>query len=499
MSAVKEILQKSKNIHTEVIVVGNGPSAICLSFLLSGNRPYYNGLPHPNSYLYNKLRKLGKSESIIDQNLEYLCEGLEGRSHNPVAVLFDSLCHPDADLGADNPSVLSWRKEPQYCIPHVVLGKTKPGGAWQMMDGGMQTLSLGGWMELPSMSFPDWLSKHRRSDDGVEPCMNRATMADVRNYYTHFVQENKLQKHFYDYHTVTSIQKVGYTQQGVDNDNGETEQFCSNFAKNHQYVWEVRGYKLSYQGNNESEEPLREEFCMTAPNVVLATGTFDIPNQLGVPGESRFNVMHSLHEFESVINEKKVSANSDPVLVVGAGLSAADAILMALQNDVPVVHAFRCRPNDSNLILRKLPQNMYPEYHQVYLMMKGLEQNSLYKPFSRYQIKEFGKDKVLLCSETKEDNKIISLDYSYAAILIGSRPDLSYLTQDGRNLGVVRKRPIESKHNPIDIDPFSHQCMSELGLYALGPLVGDNFVRFAIGGGLGITNYLWNKKRNLCM
>ena len=68
------------------------------------------------------------------QGLESLCEGLEGRSSNPVAVLFDSLCHPDADLGADNPSVLEWRLEEKHAINHVVLGKLRPGGAWQVLE-----------------------------------------------------------------------------------------------------------------------------------------------------------------------------------------------------------------------------------------------------------------------------------------------------------------------------------------------------------------------------
>lgn len=32
------------------------------------------------------------------------------------------------------------------------------------------------------------------------------------------------------------------------------------------------------------------------------------------------------------------------------------------------------------------------------------------------------------------------------------------------------------------------------GLYALGPLVGDNFVRFIIGGALAITSHIYKQK-----
>lgn len=66
------------------------------------------------------------------QDLEYLCEGLEGRSSNPVAVLFDSLLLPDSDFGFDHTSPLEWRYEPERAIPHLVLGKGPPGGAWHV-------------------------------------------------------------------------------------------------------------------------------------------------------------------------------------------------------------------------------------------------------------------------------------------------------------------------------------------------------------------------------
>lgn len=61
-----------------------------------------------------------------------MSEGLEGRSSNPVAVLFDTLLHPDADFGFDYPSVLHWELEQQHYVPHMVLGKGPPGGAWHV-------------------------------------------------------------------------------------------------------------------------------------------------------------------------------------------------------------------------------------------------------------------------------------------------------------------------------------------------------------------------------
>uniref|UniRef100_A0A8B9KFQ5 Uncharacterized protein n=1 Tax=Astyanax mexicanus TaxID=7994 RepID=A0A8B9KFQ5_ASTMX len=111
---------------------GNGPSGICLSYLLSGYTPYLDpAAVHPNPILYHKLQE-AKHLPITEQSLEYLSEGLEGRSENPVAVLFDTLLHPNADLGFEFPSVLQWRLEKKHHVPHLVLGKATPGGAWHV-------------------------------------------------------------------------------------------------------------------------------------------------------------------------------------------------------------------------------------------------------------------------------------------------------------------------------------------------------------------------------
>lgn len=73
-----------------------------------------------------------KVVTLVLQDLEYLSEGLEGRSSNPVAVLFDTLLHPDADFGYDYPPVLHWKLEQHNYIPHIVFGKGPPGGAWHV-------------------------------------------------------------------------------------------------------------------------------------------------------------------------------------------------------------------------------------------------------------------------------------------------------------------------------------------------------------------------------
>lgn len=508
--------------HTEVIIIGNGPSAIALSFMLSGYRPYYNGASLSNEYLMQRLQDAG-NDSIFDMDLNYLSEGLEGRSNNPVALLFDQLFHPDADLGLDTPSALDWKYDRRHYIPHVVLGKTRPGGTWQKIDGMMQTISQSSWMELPNVGFKEWLV----SDTRTRSCpvrehnavAGRATIADIKDYYTDYVRSQGLEKNFLDFHTVTSVQQVYHLRNIVDKESGEVEPCCGNVRKNHPHCWEVRGYSIKSPNcplakirNEESGEEVsnRQGFCYVAPHVVLAVGTYDIPNRLGVDGESLSCVVHTLGEFEEALArvrlETIVMSNPDPVLVVGAGLSAADTILTALDAGIPVIHVFRRPPTHASLVFTKLPRAMYPEYHRVHRLMKGQEHSRLYTAMPKQTVMEVRDRAVLVGTDSPRDsasNNRVSpsasksltwIDVSLVAVMVGSRSDLGFLPREGRNLGIVAKWPIDSKHNIIDVDPFSYQANRQPQMFAMGPLVGDNFVRFGIGGALGIVNHL-NKCR----
>lgn len=65
------------------------------------------------------------------------------------------------------------------------------------------------------------------------------------------------------------------------------------------------------------------------------------------------------------------------------------------------------------------------------------------------------------------------------------------LMASGMGLGENPKKAIDCKTNPIDVDKYTNEVLNApKGLYALGPLVGDNFVRFIPGGALAITSAL---------
>ncbi|XP_022597926.1 oxidative stress-induced growth inhibitor 2-like [Seriola dumerili] len=488
-----------------VVIIGNGPSGICLSYLLSGYTPYLSPeASHPNPLLHSKLGEQPHL-SLLEQDLEYLCEGLEGRSSNPVAVLFDSLLLPDSDFGLDHTSPLEWRYEPERATPHLVLGKGPPGGAWHAMEGSMLTLSLANWMELPGLKLKDWMRDKRRNVRN-----DRATPAEIASYYQHYVSQMSLEQSFACGTTITSVTRQPSNQEGSPS------------------YWRVTGLQRREgeelgDGSSVSEEV---PFSLLAHNVVLATGTHDIPARLGVEGESLPFVCHSFWELEAAISRGELDQSSDPVLVVGAGLTAADAVLAAHHLNTPVYHAFRRSVTDPGLIFNQLPKLLYPEYHKVHQMMiqqqhqpspppqdhaQNLRHHSTpsspsslspspssypgYLSFPRHRVVEFRPDRK--CVLESDSGRRTVVQVSKALVLIGAHPNLSFLDDNGRPLGINPSEPITCRRNPIEVDPFTNNVVAAEGpgMYAMGPLVGENFVRFLKGGALAIASDLAKRQR----
>lgn len=121
-----------------------------------------------------------------------------------------------------------------------------------------------------------------------------------------------------------------------------------------------------------------------------------------------------------------------PVLVVGAGLSAADAVTICRSSGIQVIHVYR---NRSAGLDKMLPETVYPEYHEVHKMMKDCSNPYyLYTPLPEHCITEFSslatmngtmENKVTVQHLTTGETR--TLDVSFCAILIGFRPDLRFL------------------------------------------------------------------------
>ena len=84
---------------------------------------------NPKNSLSNRTYPKNTSE-LFDHRIQ----GCEGRSSNEVSVFFDMLTHPGADLGMEGPPLVDWRRRRDLAVDHVVLGKGRPGGCWEVRD-----------------------------------------------------------------------------------------------------------------------------------------------------------------------------------------------------------------------------------------------------------------------------------------------------------------------------------------------------------------------------
>lgn len=231
-----------------------------------------------------------------------------------------------------------------------------------------------------------------------------------------------------------------------------------------------------------------------------------------------------------------------------------------------------------------LPEQFFPEYNMVNRMMRNArEKYDLYHAMPESFLKEIktvGNRHLVTIQRTNHDE--VTFDVSYCAILIGSRPDLSFLSNittkgcngalnhvnninvthneivtenfvvrglrrlkifcekcrhlnlcfgnrsrnnnnnnllnsliedttkkeqqceceeflipeaqkrddSGIGYGEDPQKPVDCKNNPIAVNKYSNEFLHVPGVFALGPLVGDNFVRFIAGGALSISAYL---------
>lgn len=453
--------------YIDVVVVGNGPSGLFTSYVLSGHWPYLRAdAEHP------LIKHLSSKKSLIEHDLDLLSQlAVDGRSSNPLPKLIDSLRCPGADVGSEEGTNLDWNYFPDKAINHIVLGRGEGGGVWSTLDSKYEqkTVSKAGWMELPGLKY---VAQNR---------FQRAIPGDLRRYYKAYagLVSDSIRPHT----TVTCVERVLDVAHEIDAESGEQMPCPNSHFGCHKY--EVRGF----QTNPETGKTV--PFCYRASYVVLATGQSDIKEKLGVIGENEDYVVNSVND--ALLNH---SDSTDPVMVVGAGLSAADAVLALLEAGVPVLHAFRRDPKDRAHILKRVASKAYPDYKRVISLMREDVHDELYTPLPQHHVLElFSAGHVLLESSTT--SRRVTVRVRKLLVAIGTRPDLSFLAGEGRNLGLVDDAPISVKHNPIDIDPVTHQVIRSPGMFAIGALAGDTFVRFIPGAVVAIVSHLWRLKECL--
>jgi thioredoxin reductase (NADPH) len=176
--------------------------------------------------------------------------------------------------------------------------------------------------------------------------------------------------------------------------------------------------------------------------VVVATGYYDLPNQLGIPGESLPHVSHYYTEPFALWNQD--------VVVVGGKNSAAEAALDLWRNGVRVTMVHRNGEMGSTIKYWVKPD-----------IENRIKAGQIPMHF-RSSVKEITPDSVII--ENSEGRK--SLPAKQVFLLTGYHPDFAFIESLGVKLDPDTKRPA--------MDLETHESNIP-GLYVAGVVVGGRY------------------------
>jgi thioredoxin reductase (NADPH) len=166
-------------------------------------------------------------------------------------------------------------------------------------------------------------------------------------------------------------------------------------------------------------EPLdREPACYSARKIILASGYYDIPNRLNVPGEDLDKVIHYYREAHPYYNHD--------VLIVGAKNSACIAALELFWTGARVTMVHRGAGISNNV---------------KYWIKPNIENRikvGEVKAYFRSTVKEIRPHEVVL--STPEGEVAVTNDFVFA--MTGYRPDFEFMAEHGIHLDPATSKPI---------------------------------------------------------
>ncbi len=178
----------------------------------------------------------------------------------------------------------------------------------------------------------------------------------------------------------------------------------------------------------------------TANNVIVATGFYDLPNVLNVPGEDLPKVSHYYKDPHFYASQK--------LAVVGASNSAIDAALECWR-----------KGSEVSLIIRGPEVGQRVKYWVRPDIINRIEEGSI-KAYYNSEVKEITENEIII--ETPEG--IISLENDFVLALTGYRPNFEFLEKMGIELSADEKRL-------PNYNPETMQTNVE-GLYLAGVICG---------------------------
>jgi hypothetical protein len=488
---------------TLIFDLGNGPSALILSFLLHGNIPYYDSTtygPHPDDILHSKLSRLA-SKSLYDAlrdpqsvaeltcHFQSVCDRMSYSSDAlPINVLLDALNRPDGDMqiGEACPRI-RWQHEPEKAVPHIVFGSAKStGGQWNenipCSSWNLGSLSYAEMLSLPMYTFERYAQDHQIANIDIE----RPTRRQVADYYATYPKAVGISEAFRSATWVNSVSRC----------EGRNSSFCVQYCK-------------VQQPGNPCTPRMSSIRCR---NLVLACGVF----------QSMIEPPTSLSVLSCLPESPCKSDGNDALLVIGSGVSAADVILSAPPHQ-KIIHMFKWHPETKRSPLRPFHPSAYPEYAMIYRHMKSAAMsNSLAlkrstSPLLRRKSIKWDRDwhstyeglanaQILTTDPAgnvvihREDGEVIHRKVSQLEYLVGRHGSVKFLSGSlqqeiiGQNIDgtISMKHLSSSENNPVDQhgsrlsrsslrDRVSQDPQVAPNVFVIGSLSGDSLVQFAHG------------------
>ncbi len=167
-----------------------------------------------------------------------------------------------------------------------------------------------------------------------------------------------------------------------------------------------------------TETSLGDHGCYSAKKLILASGYYDIPNQLGIPGEDLDKVIHYYREAHPYYNQD--------VLIIGAKNSACISALELFWTGARVTMVHRGAGVSHNV---------------KYWIKPNIEnrlKNGEIKGYFHSTVKEIRLHDVVL--QTPEGEVILKNDFVFA--MTGYRPDFEFMANHGIHLDPESSKPI---------------------------------------------------------
>lgn len=445
-----------------------------LSYILHGHIPVYSPDPvHPDPLLHSKLKDAPQilnadvnalTEHFAASRLSYSTQAL------PVNVLLDTLVRPSVDV-EDGECItnLQWQYVPEKAVPHMVFGNVPhPGGQWTDNPAGcsedIQTLSYATMLSLPGYSY----AQHYRRVTGKDlPAFNRPARREFSDYLSAYPKAVQIDHVFRSGEALAGISR---TEDG----------------------FYIRSHNIRCK------------------HLVLASGIFS-------------EAVRPLPLLEPLLPLQPTP--QVPLLVIGSGFSAADAIISAA-NDQKIIHLFKWDPESRPSPLRSCHQQAYPEYAGVYRLMKRaaltFEPKTAKRPKNRRTIStpflesrnwddvyeglpnaeiisvamhEEGQEETATVTFRQVDGTVLSRVVRGLVYAVGRRGSLRYL-DDGllsEVLGCRNAGPTApAVGSRTETDPtisgqtLRGKAVEDLevarDVFIIGSLTGDSLIRFAYGG-----------------